>query len=571
MAVASAFAQTPPTNALPFVVACVGDSVTYGHGASKHASTTYPAQLQEKLGAGWKVLNFGRNASTALDDGKEWNGPGCKGYRSAPEFQKALECGPDVVLFMLGSNDSKPVNWDGKADDVKRDYAKLVDDFLALDPPPVVVIGVSPFVKKDAFTIRGKVVGDELAPWQRSFAAKRGLPCVDIHEATKAAAETCFIDDGVHPNDAGYGIIAEAFAAKLREIGPKLPAPRASRRQAPRLSFGADGTFSFLHITDVQEQGKLHPRSAAVLRAAIAATKPQLAILTGDNVNGGGNLRDSFEKSMGALVDIFVETKTPFCVTFGNHDSERKGDGFLTRQQQYDWFKERGGPLFVDHDVPELTGVGSGAIELVRDKGGRPSVRLFVMDSGSYAQGGGYDGCHSDQIAWYEYVAADGLPHLWFQHIIVPDANDNGLFRAAAQGEGGIEMPVRGEKVRAVLADGVKGAFKEVTCPPKWSAYRDARHTHDGRTLYDAWRANGHMVGAYFGHDHKNTFDGTDDNGIRIGMTKALTLCSYNDNNPGLRLFVVHPDGSFETQIGSEKQPFPVPGDGSAYRPAKGL
>ncbi len=334
---------------------------------------------------------------------------------------------------------------------------------------------------------------------------------------------------------------------------PTLPASSNLPRPAPQFAFGADGAFTFLHVTDVQERGKLHPRSAAVLRAAIAATKPQLVILTGDNVDSGGNQRDSFEKAMGALVTIFEETKTPFCVTFGNHDSERKGEGFLTRQEQYDWFKARGGALFVDHDVPELTGVGSGAIELVRDK--KPAVRLFVMDSGAYAPGG-YDGCHADQIAWYERTAADGLPHLWFQHIIVPDANNNGLFRAAAEGEGGIEMPVCGTKVRAVLADGVKGVFKEFTCPPKWPAYRDANHTHEGRTLYDAWKANGHMVGAYFGHDHKNTFDGVDKNGIRIGMTKALTLCSYNDNDPGLRLFVVHPDGSFETEIGSEKHPF---------------
>ena len=344
--------------------------------------------------------------------------------------------------------------------------------------------------------------------------------------------------------------------------------PEAAR-SAPRLKFDADGTFAVLHITDIQDSAKFPPRPAAVLRASIAATKPQLVIFTGDNVDSGANGTNAFPKAMEPVLDIFREFNVPFCVTFGNHDSERNGAGLLTRQAQYDWFKEHGGELFVDHDVPELTGVGSGAIELVTRRGRKPSVRLFVMDSGSYAKGGGYDGCHADQIAWYERIAADGVPHLWFQHIIVPDANDTGLFRAVAAGEkGGIEMAVRGKKVRAVPADGVRGALKEHTCPPRWGAYRDAEHTNEGRTLYDAWRANGHMVGAYFGHDHMNTFDGIDENGIRMGSTKALTLRSYNDNNPGLRLFVIHPDGSFETEIGSEKRPFPTARDGTPYRPA---
>ena len=214
-------------SAAPLVVACVGDSITYGHGASDRGKASYPAQLQALLGDGWDVRNFGHNARTALDEGKEWNGQGGMGYRKSPEFAKAKDAKPDVVLFMLGTNDSKPVNWDGKSDDVKRDYAKLVDDFLALDPAPVVVVGASPFVKKDSFSIREKVVGGELAPWQRAFAAERGLPLVDAYEATKAAAETSYIGDGVHPNDAGYGVIAAAFAAKLRELEPSLRERRA--------------------------------------------------------------------------------------------------------------------------------------------------------------------------------------------------------------------------------------------------------------------------------------------------------------------------------------------------------
>ena len=207
-----------PTNAPVRVVACVGDSITYGHGASKHDATTYPARLQALLGDGWKVVNFGHNARTALNDGREWNGQGKLGYRDSPQFAKSLAARPDFVIFMLGTNDSKPKNWDGREADFKRDYAALVDDYLALSPKPVVIIGVSPFVKKDSFTIRESVVGGAIAPWQRQFAAERGLPVVDAYEVMKTHARDGYIGDGVHPGDAGYTALAEAFAAKLREL-----------------------------------------------------------------------------------------------------------------------------------------------------------------------------------------------------------------------------------------------------------------------------------------------------------------------------------------------------------------
>ncbi len=350
--------------------------------------------------------------------------------------------------------------------------------------------------------------------------------------------------------------------------------PASAGTAAPRLEFGADGAFSFLQVTDIQDVGKLPDRGAAVLRAALAATKPGLVVLTGDNVEQGANGHAAFEGAMDPVVAIFEEFGTPFCVTFGNHDSERRGKDCYSRQEQYDWFRKRGGKLFVDHDVPELTGVGSGAVELFVPGAAKPSLRIFVMDSGDNAYGpdgrrNGYDGCHGDQIAWYERIAADGVPHLWFQHIIVPDVLDTGILRGARDGERrGPELTIRGERVRAAVADGVRGKILEPPCPPKQSTYHDKEHTVEGRTLYDAWRRNGHLLGAYFGHDHKNTFDGVDENGIRLGYTKALTLHSYNDDDPGLRLFVVHADGSFETEIGTEKHPFPVSEDGTPYRPA---
>lgn len=57
----------------------------------------------------------------------------------------------------------------------------------------------------------------------------------------------------------------------------------------------------------------------------------------------------------------------------------------------------------------------------------------------------------------------------------------------------------------------------------------------------------GNLKGAYFGHDHVNTFDAIDENGIRMGFGKAATLHSYNDGNPGVRFFDIRKDGTYKT------------------------
>ena len=104
------------------------------------------------------------------------------------------------------------------------------------------------------------------------------------------------------------------------------------------------------------------------------------------------------------------------------------------------------------------------------------------------------------------------------------------------------------------LAEGIgTGELKEKPCPPRWGAYTDAEHTYEGRTLYQSWLKMGNLKGVYFGHDHMNTFDVTDKNGIRLGFCKAATLHSYNDGNPGFRIYDISTDGSYKTEIVTAK------------------
>ena len=211
-------AAVSATNApAPRVVACVGDSITWGGGGAN----CYPKLLQAELGEGWKVLNFGVNSRTARREGKEFDlRPGDLDYRKTLSYTKSLSCKPDAVILMIGTNDSKPPNWEETGDAFREGYAALVDDYLALDPRPVVVIGISPTVKGGGFTygVTEKIVGGGVVPVQRRIAEEKGLPTVDCRAVLDPHMATAYSGDGLHPNAEGNALLAAAFAARLREL-----------------------------------------------------------------------------------------------------------------------------------------------------------------------------------------------------------------------------------------------------------------------------------------------------------------------------------------------------------------
>ena len=329
----------------------------------------------------------------------------------------------------------------------------------------------------------------------------------------------------------------------------------------PGLDFDEGGDFVFCQITDIQDEVPMHEESFRFLEKALAKERPSLVILTGDNTSTFGH-RLAFPILARRTVKLFQDAQIPFTVTFGNHDSEIHEEQRFTRQQQYDFFKKLGGSLFVDIDVPALPGAGSGAIALRQN--GEDRFLLVVMDSGDYPtpEKNCYDGCRSEQIRWYEENASH-LPCLWFQHIIVWDVYADGILQPTTLPQELQSLPLE-EQIKRLPAGVVwcpmtqqfmrlspeiqfTGELKEPPCPPPKNVYEDAEHTYQGRTLYQSWLKCGNMKGAFFGHDHMNTFVATDPKGITLGFTKAATLNSYNDGNPGLRFFRVHANGTYTT------------------------
>ncbi|MGI6270315.1 MAG: GDSL-type esterase/lipase family protein [Candidatus Howiella sp.] len=187
--------------AAPVKVACVGDSITEGVGSS--SGNSYPSQLQKLLGDAFEVKNFGVGGRTLLKNGDHpyWN-------ESAYTQSKAYQ--PDVVIIMLGTNDSKPQNWAYK-DAFKSDYLELIAQYKALESNPKIYIATSPVVISDSLNISASVVKDQIVPLEKEIAAEAGCEVIDIFALSDGQSDW-FTSDHVHPNDLGYSNFAACFA-----------------------------------------------------------------------------------------------------------------------------------------------------------------------------------------------------------------------------------------------------------------------------------------------------------------------------------------------------------------------
>lgn len=182
------------------VVAAVGDSNTFGAGAlAAHATKSYPAQLQRLLGDEYQVLNFGFSGRTLLASGD-------LPYTAEDMFVQSRRARPDIVLIMLGTNDTKPVNWNAEA--FEPELAAFVRGYQELPNAPRVYLLTPPGAFRNPYTIDPRLVAGEVVPTVVRVAEETGAGLIDIHVVTADRRDVT--PDGVHPNGRGYGLIARA-------------------------------------------------------------------------------------------------------------------------------------------------------------------------------------------------------------------------------------------------------------------------------------------------------------------------------------------------------------------------
>lgn len=206
----AALAATAP--AADLRIACVGDSITAGYGASQGSS--YPDQLTDILGLRDEpVLNCGISGTTLArhSDAPYWDRMVVPGL---PLLTQVAARQPDVVLLMLGTNDAKPQNRARKPD-LAADYRDMVAILRgARSHPTVYAMLPLPVFADGAYRISPTILTDEVLPVLDRTAGELQLPRIDVRSAFRDHPE--LLPDTVHPKASGYRLLAQTVADALR-------------------------------------------------------------------------------------------------------------------------------------------------------------------------------------------------------------------------------------------------------------------------------------------------------------------------------------------------------------------
>ena len=199
---------------------------------------------------------------------------------------------------------------------------------------------------------------------------------------------------------------------------------------AERLTFGRDGSFKILHLSDIHyEVGPstlcrnvpvslaAFPcsglNSTAFIRRVLALERPDLVVFTGDVVDWATH------PSRAGMDDVYgLMANVPWAATLGNHDDQSD----LNRSQVMQYV------VGLPHTLSEVNAVGSGdteafgnfALDIYSDNvASRPSFRTFHLDSTTHDAS-----ITPAQVRWFERSAAtrpveggEAPPALLFTHV----------------------------------------------------------------------------------------------------------------------------------------------------------
>ncbi len=180
-------------------MACVGDSITFGHGIANRERDTYPCILDSLMGPGYDVRNFGISGYTLMNSGD-------MPYTSTPVYQEALDFMPDIVTIALGTNDSKAQNWIN-SQDFKDDFRTLIASFRNLESHPQIWVCLPPPAMGNAWGINDSIISNGVIPYIREIAESENVGLIDLN--TPFQSKPQYFPDTIHPNEAGQSVIAE--------------------------------------------------------------------------------------------------------------------------------------------------------------------------------------------------------------------------------------------------------------------------------------------------------------------------------------------------------------------------
>lgn len=197
-----------------------GDSITFGLNASDaaHRWVNLVAESQ-----GWtNFINAGISGSHMQNSLNKLGVPFADNGRDT-YFDRVQVYFPNKVFIMYGMNDFRYTGSNFTVANFQNDYGEVVDALIASGvAADDMILGTIPYVPASTYTANSPDYnGGTLAIHLdynaaiRTIATGRGTRFVDVYTAMLTNGGDALVDDGVHPNDEGHQVIADAFIEGL--------------------------------------------------------------------------------------------------------------------------------------------------------------------------------------------------------------------------------------------------------------------------------------------------------------------------------------------------------------------
>lgn len=289
-----------------------------------------------------------------------------------------------------------------------------------------------------------------------------------------------------------------------------------------------------MQVTDPQDDIK--PRRALIkmLNAAYDRVKPDLVVMTGDNMLGKIAKEKSLDEKyriIEGVIDYLIkplqDRNISFSVTFGNHDDQCG----ITKKQQVEIYMRY--PNCVGFNFEDVDrGRGTYNIPIYSSDGNKIAYNIWMMESAGRNEAGEYFEYVSEKaLNWYKKTSEnlkrenDGqlINSLMFQHVAVPE-----IFELLTEVEKDVKHSVEKNGKHYILnKDKANGFLFEGPCV-----------TQKNFGQLDCVSKQGDVRALVFGHDHINAFKGNL-RGVDIIQSPGASFCSYGNSLRGVSVFVL--------------------------------
>lgn len=297
------------------------------------------------------------------------------------------------------------------------------------------------------------------------------------------------------------------------------------------LKFGKDGKFRIMQINDFQDRDNTNSKSLDFLEAALDIYKPDLVVLVGDQLHDHfpNATVERLKTAIANQVKPIEERGIPFIFTFGNHD--RDYNNMFPMENQAAFYRT----FSCCYAGTDGADGGTYNTLIYRSNGSAPALNIYMMDTHQWNGQGTTSGVTKAQVDWYidrsnalkELNGGKVVPSLVFQHIPVKEIRS--FLKEVPKGTEG------------ALKSRFYDAYYILDENANWTGDRNIMREipgteHPDKVItgqYQAWVQQGDVMGAYFGHDHINTFIGKTEDGIELGYNGGFGFATYGD--PGER------------------------------------